>query len=84
MYPTLTNFIQRKRKSYDANNLIALSLVNIIVYIYSIGKRFYCTYLKTTAWDDIFFVKTFNEKMREHHVQIWRKKNIFQLYQLMI
>ena len=48
MYPTLTNFTQGKRKTYDANDLSALSLVSIIVYIYSFGKKFYWTYLKTT------------------------------------
>ena len=40
MYPTLTNLAQRKRKTYDANDLLALSLVSIINYIYSLGKSF--------------------------------------------
>ena len=40
---------QRKRKTYDANDLLALSLVRIIIYIYSLGKQFCFTYLKTTA-----------------------------------
>ena len=55
VYPTSTNFAQRKRKPYDTNNLLTPSLVNIIVCIYSLGKKFCCTYLKTTLWDDIFF-----------------------------
>ena len=41
VYPTLTNFTQRKRKTYDANDSLVLSLVNIIAYIYSLGKKFY-------------------------------------------
>ena len=41
-----TKFSQKERKTYDANDLLALSLVRIIVYIYCIGKKFYCTYLK--------------------------------------
>ena len=38
VYPTLTDFTQRKRNKYDANDLLALSLVSIIVYIYYLGK----------------------------------------------
>ena len=34
VYPTLTNFTQRKRKTHYANDLLALSLVSIIVYVY--------------------------------------------------
>ena len=49
VYPTLTNFTQRKRNKYDANDLLALSLVSIIVYMYFLGKKFNVTYLKTTA-----------------------------------
>ena len=58
MYPTLTNFTQGKRKTYDANDLSALSLVSIIVYIYSFGKKFYWTYLKTTKHE----METFSEE----------------------
>ena len=53
-YPTLTYFTQRKRKTRDANGLLVLSLISIIVYIYSLGKKFYCTYLKTT-WHKMIF-----------------------------
>ena len=49
VHPILTNFLQRKRKMHDANDLLALSLVSIILHIHSFGKTFYCTYLKTTA-----------------------------------
>ena len=49
VYPTLTNFTQRNRKTYDANDLLALLPASIIGYIYSPGRKFYCTYLKTTA-----------------------------------
>ena len=45
--------MQWKRETYDATNLLALSLVIIIAYIYSLGKMFYCTYLKTTVRDYI-------------------------------
>ena len=48
VYSALTNFTQKKRKTYDANDLLALYLVSTIVYIYSLGNEFYCTYLKTT------------------------------------
>ena len=39
MYPTLTNFSQGKGKTYDVNDLLALSLFCIIVYPYSLGKK---------------------------------------------
>ena len=42
-YPTLTKFSQRRRKTYDANVLLTLSLVSMIVFIYSLGKNLYCT-----------------------------------------
>ena len=45
--------MQWKGKAYDANNLLALSLVIIIAYNYSLGEMFYCTYLKTTVRDYI-------------------------------
>ena len=48
VYPTLTDFTQRKRNKYDANDLLALSLVSMIVYILS-WKKSYDTYLKTTV-----------------------------------
>ena len=64
VYPTFSNFTQRNRKTYDANDLLALSLVNVIVYIYSLGKKFDCTYLKTTEHEMILsYAKPFNEKM---------------------
>ena len=59
VYPTSTNFTQRKRKPYDTNNSLALSRFNVVVCIHSLGKKLCCTYLKTTAWDDIFFRKNF-------------------------
>ena len=48
MYPTLTNFTQRKKKAHDVNDILALSPVSTIVYIYSLGKKFDCTDLKVT------------------------------------
>ena len=33
VYPTLTNFIQRKRKMYDTNDLLALSLLRLHFFI---------------------------------------------------
>ena len=39
VYPTLTNFTQRKKKAYDASDLSPLSLISIIVYIYSLEKK---------------------------------------------
>ena len=47
VYRTLTNFTSGKI-TYVANDLLTLSLPSKIVYIYSLGKKFYCTYLKTT------------------------------------
>ena len=64
---------QRKRKMYDANDLLALSLVRIIVCIYFLGKKFYCTYFKTAALDNIVLClmhKTFYEKRREKLVKV--------------
>ena len=47
LYPTLTNLIQKMRKTCDANNVLAISLVNIIVYIYYLRKNIFCAYLNT-------------------------------------
>ena len=33
VYPSLTYFNQRNRRTHDATDLLALSLVNVIVYI---------------------------------------------------
>ena len=52
VYPTLINVTQRKRNTYGDNDLLALSIVSIMVYIYSPRKKIYGTYLKTTALDD--------------------------------
>ena len=55
------NFTERKRKTYDMKDFSVPSLVNIIVYIYSLGKKIYYTYLKTTEHEMIFFhAKPFN------------------------
>ena len=34
VYPTFANFIQRKRKTYDAINLLVFSLCSVTVCIY--------------------------------------------------
>ena len=67
LYPSLINFTQRKKKTYDTNDdLSMLSLVSIIVFIYSLGKKFYCTNLKRTEQEMILpCIKSFNEKIRE-------------------
>ena len=63
LYPALTDFTQRKRKTYDSNDLLALLLVSIIGHIYSLGKKIYCIYLKTTGREMILsYAKPFNEK----------------------
>ena len=48
VYPILTNFTQRKRKTYGVNDLLVLSIISIIVYLFS-WKKYYFTHLKTTA-----------------------------------
>ena len=64
LHPTLTNFTQRERKTCDANGLV--SLVSIIVYIHSLGKKFFCTCLKNEEHEMILsYEKPCNEKMRE-------------------
>ena len=71
LYLTLTNFTQRMRKTYDANDLLALSLASIIVYICSYGEKIYCTYSKTTGHEMILsYAKPFNEKTRKQLVKI--------------
>ena len=72
VYPTLTNFTQRKKKPYDANALSALSLVSIVVYIYSVGKIFHCTCLKTTEHEMI--LSHANVKMGENLVKICKER----------
>ena len=75
MYLTLTNFTQRKRKTFDGNDLLTLSVINIIVYIYSLRKKFYCTYLKITEHDMILsYGKPFNDKMQEELAKKFKKK----------
>ena len=69
---TLATFTQIKRKTNDA--MIAFSVVSIIVPIYSLGKRFYCVYSKTTDHEMILpYTKPFTEKMREELIKIWKK-----------
>ena len=69
---TLATFTQIKRKTNDA--MIAFSVVSIIVPIYSLGKRFYCVYSKTTEHEMILpYTKPFTEKMREELIKIWKK-----------
>ena len=47
-------------------DLLALSLISIINYIYSLGKKFHCTYFKTTEDEvTLSYAKPFNEKMRK-------------------
>ena len=53
MYPTLTSFPNRKRKKYDASDLLAPSLASIKVYIYYLGKKFCYTYLTATEHEMI-------------------------------
>ena len=48
----LNQFYSKKEKNVWCKWLLVLSLVCIIVYIYSLGKKLFSTYLKTTAWDD--------------------------------
>ena len=75
MYPTLTSFPNRKRKKYDASDLLAPSLASIKVYIYYIGKKFCYTYLTTTEHEMILsYAKTFSEKIHQQLVTIWKKK----------
>ena len=75
VYPTITNFTQRKRKTYDVNDLLTLSLVSIIAYIYSLGRKIYCTCLKTT-WHEMIlsYAKPFNKKIHKQLVKIWKKR----------
>ena len=85
MYPTLTRFPNRKRKKYDASDLLAPSLASIKVYIYYIGKKFCYTYLTTTEHEMILsYAKTFSEKIHQQLVTIWkkkRKKNMHMIFQ---
>ena len=59
-----------------------------IVYIYSLGKKFYCTYLKTTREHEMIlsYAKPFKEKMRKQLVKYGKKTMwaIFQLFQSMM
>ena len=79
MYSAGTDFTERKRKTYYTNNLSALSLVIIIVSIYSLDKKYHFIYLKTIENEMILCpAKFFNEKMREQLVKIRkeRKKHV--------
>ena len=75
MHSTLSNFTLRKRKPYDTNDLSLLSLVSIIAYIYSFGKKFHCAYLKTAVHEMILYhAKPSNEKMPKHLVKICKER----------
>lgn len=77
VYPTWKNFTQKKWKTCQANYLLELSLVSIIVYIYCLGKTFYYTYLKTTEHQTILpDAKIFHKKMCKYLVHIWGKKYV--------
>ena len=45
VYPTLTNFTQRKRKTIDTNDLSALSLVSLVVYNCSLETNFHRSHI---------------------------------------
>ena len=66
-FPTLY-FTQRKRKIYDANNLLVLPHVSIINYNYSLGKNVYCN--NSIRWYCLM-QKPFNEKM---HGQLVKRR----------
>ena len=69
------NFTEGKRKTYDMKDLSVPSLVNILVYIYSPGKKIHYTYLKTTEHEMILFhAKRFNEKIRKQLVKICKER----------
>ena len=75
LYPTLTNLTQKMRKTCDANNVLAISLVNIIVYIYYLRKNIFCAYLNTIEHEMVLpHVKVFNKKMHKQLVKIRKKK----------
>ena len=66
----LNKFCSKKEKNVKCECLLS----DVIVYIYSLGKRFYCTYLKTTDHEMILsFAKPFKEKMHEQII-IYGKK----------
>ena len=66
----LNKFYSKKEKNVKCECLLS----DVIVYIYSLGKRFYCTYLKTTDHEMILsFAKPFKEKMHEQIINIWKK-----------
>ena len=63
------------RKTCDANNVLAISLVNIIVYIYYLRKNIFCAYLNTIEHEMVLsYVKVFNQKMHKQLVKIWKKR----------
>ena len=57
---------------YCSDDLLALSLVEQIIYIYSLGT--YYTYLKTTLGDNIVLCKTYSRENAKQLVKIWKKK----------
>ena len=87
---SISHLTQGKRKTYVANDLLALSLVNIIVYIYFLGKKFYCTYLKPKEHETITRTICKNIGKEKNHVSdfsaLLKKKkqrkntNLFCLY----
>ena len=75
VYPTLLNFTQRKRETYDEIDLLTLSHGSVVVCIYCLGKKFYCTYLKTTEYEmRLSNAKAFNEKMQTTCINMEKKE----------
>ena len=82
MYYTLTNFIQRKRKTYDASDLLALSLVSVIVFIHFLGKSFILYIWKQQNGTILSYAKPITQKMCQELVKIWKKgKNMRAFFQ---
>ena len=71
MYSTLTNFSQRKRKTYDANYLLALLFVSVIFFI--LLEIFFIVHQQQQHMISSY-TTPFNEKMCKQLLKIWRKK----------
>ena len=64
---------KNKKKTYDAIDLLAFSLVSITVCVYSLGKSIIVHICKHQHEMILSYANPFNKKFRKLPVKIWAK-----------
>ena len=76
VYPTLTAFTQRKKKTYVWCEWFISAFTSEYNSLYPLSwKKFDCTSIKTTEHEFILlYAKAFNERLHKQLVKIWKEK----------